>query len=77
MTQLIGVLAFGAAMILFGVLKATMGIRMHEEEEVEGLDLAEHGMHGYDLGTSGGGAFGSMAGAHAPVTSHSLATNKS
>ena len=27
------------------------GLRVTEEDEVEGLDLAEHGGHGYDLGT--------------------------
>jgi Amt family ammonium transporter len=53
-TQLIGVaaygvVAFGCAFALFGVLKATMGIRVTEGEELEGLDLAEHGAHAYDL----------------------------
>jgi Amt family ammonium transporter len=44
-----GVCAFGAAMAIFGVLKVTMGIRVTEGEELEGLDLAEHGGHAYDL----------------------------
>ena len=26
-----------------------MGIRVSEAEELEGLDLSEHGMHAYDL----------------------------
>ena len=26
-----------------------MGLRVSEEEEIEGLDYAEHGMHAYDL----------------------------
>ena len=52
--QLVGVVAYGAfafaaALGLFAALKATMGIRVNEEEEVEGLDLAEHGMPAYDL----------------------------
>ncbi len=56
-TQLIGVMAygvaaFGSALLLFGVLRATMGIRVTEEEELEGLDLAEHGGHAYDFGSS-------------------------
>ena len=39
---------------LFGVLKATMGIRVSEEEELEGLDLGEHGQHAYDLAAGPG-----------------------
>jgi len=54
-TQLIGVLAcggftFASALAIFGVLKATMGIRVSAEEELEGLDLGEHGQRAYDLG---------------------------
>jgi Amt family ammonium transporter len=53
-TQLIGVAAYGvaglaASLAIFGTLKATMGIRVEEGEELEGLDLAEHGAHAYDL----------------------------
>ncbi len=59
-TQLIGVAAYGvttvvAATILFGAIKATMGLRVAEEEEIEGLDYGEHGMHAYDLSGVGGG----------------------
>ena len=32
---------------LFAVLKATMGVRATEEEEMEGLDVAEHGLIDY------------------------------
>jgi len=28
-----------------------MGIRVSEEEELEGLDLGEHGAHAYDFGS--------------------------
>jgi Amt family ammonium transporter len=53
-TQLIGVAAYGVAALastfaIFATLKATMGIRVEEGEELEGLDLAEHGAHAYDL----------------------------
>jgi Amt family ammonium transporter len=41
--------------ILFGALKATMGLRVSEEEEVTGLDVAEHGSSGYGLESVGGG----------------------
>jgi Amt family ammonium transporter len=52
MTQLIGVLAYGvttalAALVIFGVIKATMGIRVDAEEELKGLDIGEHGMEAY------------------------------
>jgi Amt family ammonium transporter len=51
-TQCIGVLAafawaFGLGMILFGVIKATIGIRVTPEEEIKGLDITEHGMEAY------------------------------
>ncbi len=57
--QAIGVLAYGAftfssALLIFGVLRVTVGIRVTEAEELEGLDLAEHGMHAYDLAAGPG-----------------------
>jgi Amt family ammonium transporter len=59
--QLYGIVCYGAftaasAAILFGIIKATMGLRVDEEEEREGLDYSEHGMHGYqiDVGITGG-----------------------
>ncbi len=50
--QLIGILAYGAvcfplALLIFGVLKATVGIRVSEKEELQGLDIGEHGMEAY------------------------------
>ncbi len=39
--------SFGTAFILFKIIKATVGIRVSEEEELEGLDVAEHGGHAY------------------------------
>jgi Amt family ammonium transporter len=44
-----GVVAFGGALGIFSLLKVTVGIRVSEGEELEGLDLAEHGGHAYDL----------------------------
>ena len=40
--------------ILFGALKATMGLRVSEAEEATGLDVAEHGSAGYGLEAVGG-----------------------
>jgi ammonium transporter, Amt family len=51
-TQLIGILAYGAvcfpaALLIFWVLKVTIGIRVSHEEEVKGLDIGEHAMEAY------------------------------
>ncbi|MDI3501330.1 MAG: ammonium transporter, Amt family [Thermoanaerobacter sp.] len=35
------------AFILFAIIKLTVGLRVSEEEEVEGLDVAEHGATAY------------------------------
>ena len=51
-TQLIGcavavTFAFVLAFIFFFILKMTVGIRVSEAEEIEGLDLGEHDMSAY------------------------------
>ncbi len=51
-TQLIGVAAYGvtsfaAALAIFAILKSTIGLRVEPEEELEGLDIGEHGMTAY------------------------------
>ncbi|WP_135554226.1 ammonium transporter [Paenibacillus cymbidii] len=33
--------------IILGIIKATIGLRVSEEEEIIGLDLSEHGTYGY------------------------------
>jgi len=50
--QLVGIAAafvwaFGTSFILFKVIKATVGLRVTEEEERAGLDLLEHGNSAY------------------------------
>src|SRR5690554_7266605 len=50
--QLLGIVGifawvFGASLIVWVILKAVMGIRVSEEEEYEGVDLAECGMEAY------------------------------
>jgi len=74
LAQLKGIAAYGVftavcCIILFSVIKAVMGLRVSEEEEREGLDLGEHGMHGYDvgLGIGGGHAETPSASGHATV----------
>jgi Amt family ammonium transporter len=51
-TQIIGTLsiaawALGSSLILFYALKACGLLRVPAEEEVEGLDITEHGMYAY------------------------------
>nr|MDT0251367.1 ammonium transporter [Endozoicomonas sp.] len=38
---------FGASLVVWGVIKAIMGLRITEEEEYEGADLTECGMEAY------------------------------
>ena len=38
---------FIASFVVWGVIKAVMGIRVSEEEEYEGVDIAECGMEAY------------------------------
>ncbi|MFC1490691.1 ammonium transporter, partial [Candidatus Latescibacterota bacterium] len=52
MTQLIGIgamfaWAFGIGLILFNVIKYTVGLRVSESEELRGLDISEHGNEAY------------------------------
>jgi Amt family ammonium transporter len=69
--QLLGMAAcfvwtFPLAFLLFKVIDKTIGLRVSPEEEMEGLDLAEHGGMAYpDFGvsnTSGGAAPGAVIG---------------
>ena len=51
-SQAIGVLAYAAwsvalSFIVLGILKATMGLRVSKEVEIEGLDISEHGSIAY------------------------------
>ena len=51
-TQLTGVAAYGiftfvAALVIWLIFKATMGIRVSEEAEINGLDVSELGMEAY------------------------------
>ena len=52
--QLIGIVSIGVftflfAFIVFFILKATVGIRVDEEEEARGLDIGEHEMQAYQI----------------------------
>jgi Amt family ammonium transporter len=43
----VAVFTFAGAMVLWLILKATLGIRVSSQEEIEGLDIGEHGNHAY------------------------------
>jgi Amt family ammonium transporter len=50
--QAVGVLVafsfvFGLSYLTFAAIKATIGLRVSDEDEVAGLDIVEHGMYGY------------------------------
>jgi len=60
--QIIGALTifiwvFVASLVVWGILKAVMGIRVSEQEEYEGVDMSECGMEAYPefVGASGSG----------------------
>ena len=51
-TQLIGVSAmfvwaFGCGLVLFSLIRATVGLRVSKEEEMKGLDISEHNNEAY------------------------------
>jgi len=51
-SQLIGALAYSVwaaafAFLFFWIIKKTVGLRVTKEEEIEGLDIAEHGIRAY------------------------------
>jgi ammonium transporter, Amt family len=49
----VGIFTFAIASIVWLILKAVVGIRVSEEEEIEGLDIGEHGISAYpDFATS-------------------------
>jgi Amt family ammonium transporter len=57
--------SFAIAAVIALIIKAAKGLRVTEEAEISGIDIADHGETGYDLtpagGSGGGGAF-AMAG---------------
>jgi Amt family ammonium transporter len=50
--QILGILTIGGFTVLFsaivwGILRATLGVRVGMEEEIQGLDIGEHSMEAY------------------------------
>ena len=54
----VGLFSFVGAYVLGTVIDRTIGFRLTEDDEVEGIDLAEHAESGYDLTTTARGSRG-------------------
>jgi Amt family ammonium transporter len=73
--QAIGIVAAGgfvfiASLAVFALLKATIGVRVKPEEELNGLDISEHGAYGYAeslVATDSPNGNGNGNGSSAPV----------
>lgn len=70
-SQVVGVVTIAAYTaiatgVLFLAIKATVGLRVSEQEELEGLDVHEHGAPGYAADVAGGGGAG-LAGTAPPL----------
>jgi Amt family ammonium transporter len=79
MTQLLGVVVafvwvFTTSFIMFKVIAATIGLRVSPEEELEGMDLSEHGASCYpDFAPAAGSGGVSLS---TSIPSHGLATSE-
>ncbi|CUR33614.1 conserved membrane hypothetical protein [Planktothrix tepida PCC 9214] len=78
--QILGILSIGGFTVVLSTifwlaLKATVGLRVHPEQEFEGLDIAEHGMEAYagflkdDVGPGLGSSGSSFPGKGSSVSS--------
>ncbi len=66
---LIAIVYSGVITLIIGLaIKYTIGLRLKEEDEVEGIDFVAHGESAYDIHTSGGGGGSVLAAKSAPVT---------
>jgi Amt family ammonium transporter len=43
----VGVFVFALSYVIWMIIRATMGLRVTEQEEIEGLDIGEHGSSAY------------------------------
>jgi Amt family ammonium transporter len=70
--QVVGAVAvlaysFVLTLVIGSALQRTIGFRVDDEDEVNGVDQVTHAESGYDFGSlGGGGGFRPTAGAHAP-----------
>jgi Amt family ammonium transporter len=74
----VGAFAFGLSMLFWYAIKLAMGVRVSEDEEIEGLDIGEHGVQAYpdfathDPSSFGGTKLAHAAEAHAPATTQPI-----
>jgi Amt family ammonium transporter len=64
--------AFIGSLILLKLVDALIGLRVHEEDEVAGLDLSQHNENAYAFGLVGSGGHGVGWGSsgHRPTADH-------
>ncbi|OGB92704.1 MAG: hypothetical protein A2Z31_03950 [candidate division NC10 bacterium RBG_16_65_8] len=60
------IFAFVGSLVLLKLVDAVIGLRIHEEDEVAGLDLSQHNESAYTLGLVGSTSVGSGWGASGP-----------
>ncbi|MFC3505025.1 ammonium transporter [Micromonospora krabiensis] len=58
---IVSVWSFGIAWLIAFAIEKTIGFRVRSEDEVSGIDIAEHAESGYDLSPAGGGSGGAFA----------------
>jgi ammonium transporter, Amt family len=76
----VGLFAFAASMVFWYGLRLAMGIRVSPEEEIEGLDIGEHGNRAYpDFVVTGSSPMEAAAASYIaePVLKPSMAKNTS
>ena len=71
-TLVICLWAFSTMFVLFQVLKAVGLLRVSAEEEIEGLDMVEHGMPAYPTGALAGGGTSPATGLASSIVSSSV-----
>ena len=84
-TQLIGIgtaflWTFPTAFLMFKLIAMTIGLRVQPHEEIEGLDLGEHGANAYpdfSPATSGGGMAGAVPATHLASLPHTAPSTSS
>ena len=65
--------AFPLCFAMFYAIKITVGLRASEEDEIEGLDLTEHGIYAYPpafvngVQAAGGSSLGTTPATHSPA----------
>ena len=64
--------SFIATLVIALLIKVTIGLRISEDEEISGIDLAQHAESAYVLGESGGGGIFAGVGHAARVKTEEL-----